>query len=68
MAVEGRVEDGQLVLVWRETNDPPAAPPARQGFGMMLLKQVITGQHKGQVDLDWRPDGLVCTMRLPLVG
>jgi hypothetical protein len=31
----------------------------------MLLSRVITGQHQGRVDLEWREQGLVCTMRLP---
>jgi PAS domain S-box-containing protein len=68
VSVEGRVEDHDLVLAWRETGGPPVTLPARQGFGMMLLNQVITGQHKGRVDLDWRPEGLVCTLRLPRGG
>ena len=57
--------DGDLVVAWRETGGPPVAPPAKAGFGLALLEQVAT-HDGGRVKLDWRPDGLACTLRLPL--
>jgi PAS domain S-box-containing protein len=66
VAIEGRAEGDKLVLVWRESGGPPAAPPGRRGFGTTLLEHLIAYQHGGQVDLDWRPEGLACTLRLPL--
>jgi two-component sensor histidine kinase len=62
----GRVEGGELVLIWREDGGPPAAPPAVRGFGTTLLEQAVAHQPGGRVEFDWRPEGLACTMRLPL--
>jgi PAS domain S-box-containing protein len=66
VALAGRIEGDRLVLVWREQGGPPVDPPAHQGFGTTLLTQAMRHQHRGQVTLDWRPEGLVCTIALPL--
>jgi two-component sensor histidine kinase len=68
VAVEARrtADGAALVLTWRESGGPPVAEPAAKGFGTTLLTQVIAHQHKGRVDLDWRPEGLVCRIELPL--
>lgn len=75
-AARGRVEltagaangaDGELLeLVWREQGGPGVAPPQRHGFGSLLLQQVIVRQHRGRAELDWRAEGLVCRLALPL--
>jgi PAS domain S-box-containing protein len=57
---------GELVLVWQESGGPPVAPPTRKGFGSLLLSRALGYQTGGRVDLDWRPDGLVCRIVLPL--
>jgi len=68
--LEGRVEaasDGEeLVLAWREAGGPSAVEPREPGFGTTLLEQVAAYQHNGRIAFDWRPEGLTCTMRLPL--
>lgn len=70
---EGRVDlqgdrhDDTFWLIWRETGGPPVPkPPAQQGFGMRLLAGAIAHQHGGHVHFDWRREGLVCTMLLPI--
>jgi two-component system CheB/CheR fusion protein len=61
-----RVEGGmspdsrELWLTWREVGGPPVEAPGRQGFGTLLL----THGHGGRVEMDWRRDGLVCSIRL----
>jgi two-component sensor histidine kinase/ActR/RegA family two-component response regulator len=56
----------KLTLVWREEGGPPiAGPPGCHGFGMVLIEQVVGGQLSGRLDLDWRRDGLCCTMTFP---
>ena len=63
----GSVAGGVLQLVWSERGGPSAGgPPAAPGFGTRLLEQAIAHQHRGEVRLDWRAEGLTCTMRLPL--
>ena len=69
----GRVEleigpvGDDLVLTWREVGGPAVAPPSEPGFGTLLLEQLVAYQHGGKVGFDWRPDGLLCTLRLPLL-
>jgi len=68
VTLEGRVAGGELVLAWREAGGPPVAPPEGRGFGTTLLEQAVAYRHGGGVGLDWRPQGLACTIRLPLTG
>ncbi|HYC02825.1 MAG TPA: HWE histidine kinase domain-containing protein [Azospirillaceae bacterium] len=56
---------GALRLEWRESGGPRlAGPPAATGFGSTLLSSVVGHQLGGTVGLDWRPEGLVCTIEL----
>jgi PAS domain S-box-containing protein len=71
VTVEGAVAVGEggheLRLVWRETGGPPVVGrPARTGYGTVLLAQAVGYGRGGKVDLDWRAEGLVCTVRVPL--
>ena len=69
VTLEARREGADLVLAWREAGGPPVAgPPAARGFGTALLERVVAHQHEGRVELEWRPEGLACTVRLPLAG
>jgi PAS domain S-box-containing protein len=56
---------GPLRLHWRETGGPVAQEPTRTGFGTRIVKQMIA-QQKGKVRFDWRKDGLVCEITLPM--
>jgi PAS domain S-box-containing protein len=59
-----RSDDGQLALRWQETGGPPVRAPSRQGFGTRVMEGIIRHQMKGQMRLDWRPEGLVCEIAL----
>jgi PAS domain S-box-containing protein len=69
---EGRVEldwqtgEAGFRLVWRERGGPPVATPTRMGFGSRLIQRGLTAELKGQVDMDYAPEGLVCTITAPL--
>jgi two-component sensor histidine kinase len=56
---------GEFRLIWRETGGPPVAVPARSGFGTRLIEGG-TKQIGGSAALDFRPEGLVCTLVCPL--
>jgi PAS domain S-box-containing protein len=56
--------NGRLVIVWTEFNGPPVEPPSRQGFGTVVIEQVVGGDLKGDAHVDWRPEGLVCRLTL----
>lgn len=72
---EGRVQvswshaaDGQLVLRWSETGGPVARAPARNGFGMRVIDSLVRGQLNGEARFDWRPEGVVCELVLPVAS
>lgn len=61
-----RERDGHVELAWTERGGPPVAgKPSRQGFGSVLTVKTVEGQLGGTLDVDWRPEGVVITMRLP---
>jgi two-component system CheB/CheR fusion protein len=66
VALEGSVVNGDLSLVWREHGGPEVRAPDHRGFGTALLADVMTHQHGARVSFDWRREGLVCTLTLPL--
>jgi two-component sensor histidine kinase len=57
-------------LVWRETGGPPVTPPLRRGFGSRIIEDALAREIDGQVTMDFRPEGLVCTIvgTLPAPG
>jgi two-component sensor histidine kinase len=61
-----RTADGPLVLRWTEAGGPPVQLPTRKGFGTHVMEGMIRDGLKGRVQLDWRVEGLVCEMVLPM--
>jgi two-component sensor histidine kinase len=55
-----------LSIAWRETGGPPVSAPARQGFGTLLLERTLAQDLDGEVALEFKPDGLRCTIVAPL--
>lgn len=66
VAVNWETEDGHLSLEWVESGGPPVLPPTRRGFGTRLIKTALAGSTFGEVDLDYRPAGLVLRFVAPL--
>ncbi len=54
-----------LRLRWAEHGGPAVAAPSRMGFGRVLLERSLAYDVDGQVDLDFRPEGLICTAMIP---
>ena len=59
-------QNGQLRIRWTETGGPPVRPPARSGFGRLLLERVLASDLGGDVQLDFDEDGLKCAIAIPL--
>jgi PAS domain S-box-containing protein len=51
--------DRGFVLRWIETGGPPVAVPTRRGFGTRVIGKMVQ-QAKGEIQFDWRPEGLAC--------
>jgi two-component sensor histidine kinase len=66
--IEPMPEGDRLVLCWREKNGPLVVPPSRRGFGSQVIERGLAHELEGEVSLDYRPDGLVCTITLPKLG
>lgn len=58
----------RLALVWREHGGPPVAPPRRRGFGTRMIERVLAQELGGEVAVEFRPQGLVCTVTAPAPG
>ena len=56
----------RLLLNWKEKDGPPVTPPAHKGFGSRVIERGLAHELEGITHLDYRPDGLVCTMDIPL--
>ncbi|MDO9335120.1 MAG: HWE histidine kinase domain-containing protein [Caulobacter sp.] len=55
-----------LTLIWRERGGPEVQPPERDGFGSRLITASVQHEFGGQVQMDHLPQGLVCTIVIPL--
>jgi PAS domain S-box-containing protein len=73
-AATGRVEirwlheDGHLRLVWRESGGPLVDPPAKRGFGTRMIERGLAADLGGAVKIDFRTDGVVCTVDAQLAA
>lgn len=61
-----RVEDGRFALRWRESGGPPVRQPTRRGFGSRLIERGLAAELRGQVKIEYRPEGVVCVIEAPL--
>ncbi len=62
--VDWRVEEAQLVLLWREVGGPPPTAPSRRGFGSRLIQNGLSGT--GQADIRYDIGGLRAEFRAPI--
>jgi two-component sensor histidine kinase len=51
---------------WRETGGPPVPAERRRGFGTELIEKIVAHELRQPVVLDFRPEGVVCVMRVPI--
>ncbi|MFO1109998.1 MAG: HWE histidine kinase domain-containing protein [Bradyrhizobium sp.] len=60
-------DDGdQLRLIWREEGGPPVRKPTSQGFGTRSVLASIESQLGGRAEFDWRSEGLLFNLSVPL--
>lgn len=60
------IDAGVLHLVWQEIGGPAVVPPQHRGFGTLMVEQSLAADLDGEVQLDFRPEGLRCALRAPL--
>ncbi|QIP05259.1 MULTISPECIES: HWE histidine kinase domain-containing protein [Bradyrhizobium] len=66
LAIGWQVEDQLLTLNWEETGGPLVMPPKSRGFGTRSLLASVESQLGGQAQFDWRAEGLLCRLEVPL--
>jgi two-component sensor histidine kinase len=65
--IEWDADEKDIRLQWRETGGPTTKPPERQGNGVRLVNATIQ-QLGGKIEYDWRPEGLIARLRLPIAS
>jgi two-component system, sensor histidine kinase PdtaS len=53
-------------IVWTERGGPAVEVPTRKGFGTALAQQLITHDLRGECEFAFEPEGLRCTMVIPM--
>jgi hypothetical protein len=53
-------------LLWEERDGPPVKTPISRGFGTRSVIASIESQLGGQAEFDWRSEGLICRLSVPL--
>ena len=63
--VEPSPDGDRLILRWSEESGPPVTPPSKKGFGSRVIERGLAHELEGVTRLDYRPDGVVCTINIP---
>lgn len=59
--------EGMFCLSWQETGAPAGSgAPRHEGFGSKLISMTITGQLRGTLESDWRPEGPHHQIAIPM--
>jgi PAS domain S-box-containing protein len=66
LAITWEVLADTLILAWVETGGPAVTKPTSKGFGTRSVIASIETQLGGQADFDWRQEGLICRLTVPL--
>jgi hypothetical protein len=56
-----------LQMVWEERDGPVVEKPVSRGFGTRSVIASIESQLGGHAEFDWRSEGLVCRLSVPLM-
>jgi len=59
------LENGRLELRWIERGGPVPEQTEPGGFGIRVIKASVEGQLGGEVEFDWRHEGLRCAISVP---
>jgi two-component sensor histidine kinase len=69
IAIEwGREAERGLKISWKERDGPLVSPPGRRGFGSRLIEQSLARDLDARVVLDFRPEGVCCTIDAAAAG
>jgi PAS domain S-box-containing protein len=67
LSIKWETSAGMLRMVWEEKDGPVVEKPVSRGFGTRSVIASIESQLGGQAEFDWRSEGLICRLSVPLV-
>jgi PAS domain S-box-containing protein len=68
LSINWGIEADMLKMVWEEKDGPCVEKPVSRGFGTRSVIASIESQLGGQAQFDWRTEGLVCRLSVPLMS
>jgi two-component sensor histidine kinase len=67
LSIKWEIHGDVLQMVWEERDGPVVEKPASRGFGTRSVIASIESQLGGQAEFDWRSEGLICRLSVPLM-
>src|SRR5204863_8065088 len=67
LSLNWETQEDVLRVVWEEKDGPVVERPVARGFGTRSVIASIESQLGGQAEFDWRSEGLVCRLSVPLM-
>jgi two-component sensor histidine kinase len=61
----GPEADDRICLEWIERDGPAAQSPQRQGFGYLVITELVAQALQGTAKLDFTPDGIHWRLDIP---
>jgi two-component sensor histidine kinase/PAS domain-containing protein len=58
-------QGGGVEVAWSEAGGPGVPPPARRGFGRLVIERNLAGSAEAEVDLAFAPEGVRCRVIIP---
>ncbi|WP_024509219.1 HWE histidine kinase domain-containing protein [Bradyrhizobium sp. ARR65] len=66
LKIRWEVRPDLLQIFWEERDGPLVQTPISRGFGTRSVIASIESQLGGRADFDWRAEGLICRLSVPL--
>jgi two-component sensor histidine kinase len=66
LSITWHTADSMLDLTWEEAGGPSVTEPTSRGFGTRGLMASIESQLGGKALFDWRTEGVVCRLLVPI--
>ena len=66
LTIKWEVQADVLEMLWEERDGPAVQKPVSRGFGTKSVIASIELQLGGQAEFDWRSEGLICRLSVPL--
>src|ERR1700686_3748614 len=67
LSIKWEIHADVLRMVWEERDGPLVEKPISRGFGTRSVIASIESQLGGHAEFDWRSEGLVCRLSVPLM-